>query len=111
MDCDGDVFMKKMVAGLILGRSVSSAARRRSLSLRLLKRTGVGDGTPHGYWTTREERTHYWALEGLFLFFWLRAFTSDETPRRIVQVAMLATALPVGDVVNQRRTRSVAGYS
>src|SRR4029077_3241194 len=43
MDCDGDMFMKKMVAGLILGRSVSFAARRRGLSLRLWKRTGVGD--------------------------------------------------------------------
>ena len=39
-------------------------------------------------------------VDGLFLSWWMGAVTSDEAPGGVIKMETLATALPIGDVVN-----------
>jgi hypothetical protein len=48
--------------------------------------------------------------ERLFLFLGMRPVAPDKAPHRTVEIGPLATALPITDIIHQRRPRIVAAY-
>jgi hypothetical protein len=64
-----------------------------------------------------ELRAEFWCncaatVEGerLFLFLGMHPVAPDKAPHRTVEIDPLATALPIADIVNQRRPSIIAAY-